>query len=119
MNLETAAKSPHARVGLWLPLATVAAFGALAVLDVVALGTTVMTSTLATALAWVAVGFGGDRVIGSAADRFSEPDRTASDRDDRGGAPTDGRPLTTGTGLLVYFSVTTALGWLALLAVVP
>ena len=110
MTPREALAAPLARVGLWLPLATLAAFGLLAAAGLLAFPDAVLAVTFLAALGWVAVGFGGDR-LGVEGPSVAGTDADADESLLAG-------PVDATTGLLAYLTATTALGWAVLLAVV-
>lgn len=103
MDVDVArlATGPLARVGVWLPAATIAGLGALSAARLVFFPDAVMLVTFLAALGWVAVGFGGGRVRG--------PFETGGRGGD--GATGDDDALALSTAAVVYLTVTTALGW--------
>ena len=108
MTPREALVGPPARVGLWLPLATLAAFGLLAAAGLLAFPDAVLAVTFLAALGWVAVGFGGDR-LGLEGPFVAD---ASADESALSGS------VDASTGFLAYLTATTALGWAVLLAVV-
>ena len=98
--------APLANFGVWLPLGTLAGFGGLSVVDVVAFPNAVLAVTLLAALAWVGVGFGGRRTGGVAHE--TDPDRST---------PTEAPSLP--AAALLYLTATTAVGWAVVLLLFP
>ena len=84
--------APLVTFGLWFPLGTLAGFGLLSVAGAVAFPNAVLAVTLPTAVGWVVVGFAGSGRLESADDDAEDP-------------------LATPGLLLLYLSVTTAVGW--------
>ena len=100
--------APLANFGVWLPLGTLAGFGGLSVVDVVAFPNAVLAVTLLAALAWVGVGvsFGGRRTGGVTHE--TDPDR-----------PTSTEALSLPAAALLYLTATTAVGWAVVLLLFP
>ena len=95
---------------MWLPLATLAGFALLAAADLVAFPDAVLAVTFLAALAWVAVGLGGDRIRGPfESERGVRPGPRGGDDPGRRSGGVDAT-----TGVLAYLTVTAALGWAAL-----
>ena len=138
MDIERLATGPLARFAVWLPLATIAGFAALSTVGIVAFPNAVLFVTLLAALGWVAVGFGGSAVTGpfeegaidgaweSSGNDSGIGDRGRGDRgrgDDHGrgdgertggghgASQYDGSNLAVSTAVVIYLTVTTALGW--------
>lgn len=104
VDVERLATGAYARVGVWLPVATVTGLAVLSFAGVLFFPDAVLFVTFLAAIGWVAVGFGGDRVGGP----FEE--------DSRGGRR-DVAELPLGTAAVVYLTATTALGWAIVVAV--
>ena len=100
--------APLANFGVWLPLGTLAGFGGLSVVDVVAFPNAVLAVTLLAALAWVGVGFGGRRTGGVTRETETDPDRST---------PTEAPSLP--AAALLYLTATTAVGWAVVLLLFP
>jgi len=109
MRLPDALSAPLARVGLWLPLATLVAFGAVDRLGLVIFPNAVLGVTFFAAVGWVVVGLSGDRIEGPLS---GDPGASDGPTDDgrRSVTPTPGAVSAT-TGTLTYLTATTALGW--------
>ena len=104
--------APLVNFGVWLPLGTLAGFGGLSVVDVVAFPNAVLAVTLLAALAWVGVGvgFGGRRTGGVTHETETDPD---PDRP----TPTEAPSLP--VAALLYLTATTAVGWAVVLLLFP
>ena len=100
--------TPLANFGVWLPLGTLAGFGGLSVVDIVAFPNAVLAVTLLAALAWVGVGFGGRRTGGVTHETETDPDRPT---------PTEAPSLP--VAALLYLTATTAVGWAVVLLLFP
>ena len=100
--------TPLANFGVWLPLGTLAGFGGLSVVDIVAFPNAVLAVTLLAALAWVGVGFGGRRTGGVTHETETDPDR-----------PTPTEALSLPAAALLYLTATTAVGWAVVLLLFP
>jgi hypothetical protein len=100
--------APLANFGVWLPLGTLAGFGGLSVVDVVAFPNAVLAVTLLAALAWVGVGFGGRRTGGVTHETDPDPNRST---------PTETPSLP--AAALLYLTATTAVGWAVVLLLFP
>ena len=125
MDIERLATGPLARFAVWLPLATIVGFVALSTVGIVAFPNAVLFVTFLAALGWVAVGFGGSAVTGpfeegaidgawessgnasvAGDDGPEDGERTSGGHDARGGSS-----LAVSTAVVIYLTVTTALGW--------
>ena len=106
MDVPVDPTAPLANVGVWLPLGTLAGFGGLSVVDVVAFPNAVLAVTLLAALAWVGVGFGGRRT--DEVTHETDPDRSTSTE-----------ALSLPAAALLYLTATTAVGWAVVLLLFP
>lgn len=109
MEVPEVSYSPLARVGLWLPLSTLAAFAVGEAFGLFAFPDAVLCVTFLAALGWVVVGISGG-VAGPLSRGTEKPPPSPKEKTTSNPDAIDGA-----TAVLTYLSVTTTLGWAAIL----